>query len=156
MARNQSQDNEWYRDGLHFTCSQCGNCCTGPSGYVWFHYDELNAMAGYLEMLPHEFLEKYARQLEGRWTLDEVQREHGYDCVFLQTDEATGKRGCSIYPVRPQQCRTWPFWPDNLRSRRSWQAASSICPGMTAGNEGEGEFFPIEKIRVLRDSTPLM
>ena len=156
MAQSRTTNDEWYADGLRFTCTQCGNCCTGPSGYVWFHYDELKAMAKHLGMLPHEFLSRYARELDGRWTLAEVEREHGYDCVFLQTDEQTGKRTCGIYPVRPQQCRTWPFWPDNLRSRRSWRSASQICPGMTAGNDGEGEFYPVEKIRILRDATPLM
>ncbi|MFM7740581.1 MAG: YkgJ family cysteine cluster protein, partial [Planctomycetota bacterium] len=25
----------WYKDGLRFQCSQCGDCCTGGAGYVW-------------------------------------------------------------------------------------------------------------------------
>ena len=36
---------EWYRDGLRFECSRCGNCCTGPPGAVWFTRDEGKAMA---------------------------------------------------------------------------------------------------------------
>ena len=37
-----------------------------------------------------------------------------YDCVFLKEDPERGRKTCSIYPVRPLQCRTWPFWPENL------------------------------------------
>ena len=36
---------EWYADGLRFSCTQCGNCCTGPPGAVWFNEDEGKAMA---------------------------------------------------------------------------------------------------------------
>ena len=31
---------DWYEDGLRFSCSQCGNCCTGPPGAVWFTDNE--------------------------------------------------------------------------------------------------------------------
>eukprot|EP00961_Rhodomonas_salina_P046921 629705-Rhodomonas_salina.2 len=27
-----------------------------------------------------------------------------------------GKAICSLYEARPKQCRTWPFWPENLAS----------------------------------------
>ena len=31
---------EWYEQGLRFGCTQCGNCCTGPEGAVWFTEEE--------------------------------------------------------------------------------------------------------------------
>ena len=34
-----------YADGLRFECTQCGNCCTGPPGRVWFSEEEGEAMA---------------------------------------------------------------------------------------------------------------
>jgi len=147
-----TRQNEWYADGLRFTCTQCGNCCTGPRGFVWFNAEEGRAIAEHLGMSEEAFYGKYARRELSRWTLDEVKVGFGkYDCVFLQEDER-GRRGCSIYPVRPQQCRTWPFWPENLESPRSWQRASRTCPGIGAGTEGEGKFYPIEQIRIIRDS----
>ena len=148
--------NEWYSDGLHFSCTQCGNCCTGAPGFVWFHYDELLAMSRHVGLEPEIFLERYARREDDGWSLDEVERDGQYDCVFLQLDPKTGRRGCSIYPVRPTQCRTWPFWPDNLRSRWAYTAAArrTPCPGMTAGLAGEGTFVPLEQIRICRDATP--
>ncbi len=35
----------WYKDGLSFTCTQCGNCCTGEPGVVWVTEEELAKMA---------------------------------------------------------------------------------------------------------------
>ena len=154
MSQTQTteQTTEWYADGLRFTCTQCGNCCTGPPGYVWFNEAEAVAIAEYLGLSEAAFREQYAHQALGRWTLNEVPIGAGqYDCVFLKSDEQ-GRRGCSIYPVRPHQCRTWPFWPENLASPRSWQRAGRTCPGMTAGNEGAGKLYPINEIRIIRDS----
>jgi hypothetical protein len=37
----------WYADGLQFTCSQCGNCCTGGPGYVWMSKEEIVRLAEY-------------------------------------------------------------------------------------------------------------
>jgi Fe-S-cluster containining protein len=149
----RSEPSEWYADGLRFTCTQCGNCCSGPSGYVWFDQDELVAMAGYLKLSVAQFIEQYAHEVNGYYSLEEVCINGEYDCVFLKRD-ADGKGLCSIYPVRPAQCRTWPFWPDNLKHPRDWQKAGRRCPGIARGNEGHGELFPIEEIRIRRDATP--
>ena len=35
----------WYKDGLQFECSQCGDCCTGAPGYVWVNKQEIAALA---------------------------------------------------------------------------------------------------------------
>ena len=59
-----------------------------------------------------------------------------YNCVFL-TDE-----GCSIYPVRPLQCRTYPFWPYLLEDRAILEAEKASCPGI-----GEGELHSAGEIR---------
>jgi Fe-S-cluster containining protein len=36
-------------------------------------------------------------------------------CAFLD-----GAR-CTVYEARPTQCRTFPFWKENLRRRGSWE-----------------------------------
>ncbi|MEO0965497.1 MAG: YkgJ family cysteine cluster protein [Planctomycetota bacterium] len=137
----------WYGAGLSFTCTQCGNCCTGPTGYVGFTNAEAKAMAEYLELSVTEFRQRYTRRVAGRPSLTEVKRGRDYDCVFL-TRDAEGKAGCSIYPVRPRQCRTWPFWPENLASARDWADAAKTCPGMQRG----GTFYPAEQVRIICDS----
>ena len=107
-------------------------------------------MAEYLEVTVKEFFERYTRTVEGRPSLDEIKRSRGqFDCIFLRWDEE-GKSQCSIYPVRPTQCRTWPFWPENIRSRRDWEAAAKTCPGMACS---DGNFVPVERVRILAQCT---
>ncbi|MBL1217313.1 MAG: YkgJ family cysteine cluster protein [Planctomycetes bacterium] len=142
-------ETEWYQDGLRFECTMCGRCCTGPPGYVWVTDDEISALATLVGMARHAFADTYTRPLAGRTSLTEVETRHGFDCVFLKRDEATGTATCSVYEARPQQCRTWPFWPENLTSERAWKQAGRVCPGL-----GSGPVVPIEQIRIQREKTP--
>ena len=77
----------WYLDGLRFTCTRCGNCCTGPTGYVLFSDKEAGAMARALSISKDEFLERYTHETVIGRSLNENLTEHGYDCVFLPRDE---------------------------------------------------------------------
>ncbi len=141
---------EWYADGLRFSCTQCGNCCTGPPGTVWFTKAEGKAIAKTLGVDEETFYAQYAHKVDGRWSLKERDTRHGWDCVFLDR-RSDGKALCSIYEARPTQCRTWPFWPENVSSKRAWTAAgrATPCPGMD-----NGPLIPAERIRILRDATP--
>ncbi len=145
------EQGEWYRDGLRFTCTQCGNCCTGPPGYVWFDEDEVRAMAGALRMEVRSFLRRFAHKVNGYWSLNEIRNGSLYDCVFLERDDQ-GRALCRVYETRPRQCRTWPFWPENLETPKDYQRAAVHCPGMARGLSGKGRFYPLEKIRVIRDN----
>ena len=150
MSESSDQPEPWYSPGLTFKCTQCGNCCSGPSGYVWFTDEEAERMAAFLGVTLEAFYERYTRDVAGRASLDEIKRKRGqYDCVFLRRDD-DGKALCSIYSVRPTQCRTWPFWPENLRSRRAWDEAARTCPGMA---RTDGDFVPVERIRILAGRT---
>ncbi|MHC4300490.1 MAG: YkgJ family cysteine cluster protein, partial [Planctomycetota bacterium] len=68
------------------------------------------------------------------------------DCIFLRN--RGGQRGCGIYCVRPNQCRTWPFWPENLASVNAWNRAAVKCPGINRGRLYS--FEEIEKIKRCR------
>jgi Fe-S-cluster containining protein len=145
-------DIEWYRDGLRFSCTMCGNCCTGPEGVVWFGAEEGRAMALRLGLAEDDFYRLHARRVGGRWSLRERVLDDGrHDCVFLDREAIPGKAVCGLYEDRPAQCRTWPFWPENLTSRKAWQAAKkrAPCPGMDTG-----ALVPVEAIRIQRDATP--
>ena len=150
-SSNTPADQEWYRDGLRFECSQCGNCCTGPPGAVWFTKKEAGAMATELGMSVPDFMSTWARKLHGNWSLKEHLTEFGWDCVFLDRESTPGRAICQLYGSRPSQCRTWPFWDENLKSREAWEEArrTTPCPGM-----GQGKLVPIESIRIQRD-TPI-
>ncbi|GAB4137557.1 MAG: YkgJ family cysteine cluster protein [Planctomycetaceae bacterium] len=125
----------WYEDGLRFECTQCGYCCTGAPGVVWVNDEEIQAIAEYLEKPVGEIRLMHTRPYRNGVSLTEYANG---DCVFFD-----GKtRRCTIYPVRPQQCRTWPFWNSNLKEPRDWEAAGRGCPGI-----GQGELVPLEVIR---------
>jgi len=149
MSESQQDESVWYDDGLRFACTQCGDCCTGPPGFVWFDDVEAQAMADHLKLTVAEFRHRFARFQMGQWTLEENKREGQYDCVFLRRD-TEGKALCSVYPVRPKQCRTWPFWPENMRSKRDWDQAAQDCPGMKQGQT----FYPVEQVRIILQSNP--
>jgi Fe-S-cluster containining protein len=139
----------WYVDGLKFTCTQCGNCCSGPPGVVWISATEIRRLAEYLKITVAQATERYCRPIDGRWSLQENRNAQGeHDCIFLRTsNDGRGKRTCSIYPVRPLQCRTWPFWAGNLGNSEVWNRSAQRCPGMNHGRK-----FTQQEIDALRDA----
>lgn len=133
---NSSRD-PWYADGLKFTCTQCGNCCTGAPGYVFVSAEEIARIAeslGQSALTPQQL-----RRVGRRWSLTEHRNG---DCTFLK--EINGKRICSIYSVRPLQCRTWPFWDSLLDTPETWAKAAKGCPGM---NKGQAHTFVQIEVR---------
>jgi len=119
----------WYRAGLRFSCTQCGNCCSGPPGYVWVTKEEIERIAAFLGRPGEGLSRQHLRRVGFRYSLTEDSKSG--DCCFLKHE--SGKRICGIYPVRPLQCRTWPFWDVNLHSPRAWSDAGKTCPGIDRG-----------------------
>jgi Fe-S-cluster containining protein len=129
----------WYADGVQFTCTQCGNCCTGAPGFVWITRQEIVRLAQLLRLSPQETVDRYCRKSAEQFSLRERRNAQGqYDCVFLQ-EAPGGKRVCGVYEARPLQCRTWPFWPGVLESRKAWDAAAVRCHGMNSGRRYSAE-----------------
>lgn len=123
----------WYQDGLSFQCTRCGNCCTGAPGFVWVDEEEIDALARYLDEAVARFRVFYTRPVGDKRSLRELANG---DCVFYDRS-----KGCTVYPARPRQCRTWPFWESNLRTPADWERVQQTCPGA-----GQGELIPVEEI----------
>jgi Fe-S-cluster containining protein len=140
---------EWYAEGLRFTCTQCGNCCTGPTGFVWVTDEEIADLATALSISDEDFRSQYTRTVHGRISLNERPSQFGLDCVFLDRSRTDGRAICRVYADRPLQCRTFPFWHENLTSPRDWQRTGRTCPGLNTGR-----LVPIEEIRIRRDAQP--
>lgn len=116
----------WYKEGLKFKCTECGKCCTGPSGYVFVTEEEIEKMATLLKINSYLFKKKYTRLCNNQYALTERKNLSGeYDCVFLE-----GKK-CKVYQARPKQCRSFPWWQDNLKSKESWELAAKECEGIS-------------------------
>ena len=124
----------WYQAGLRFKCTECGDCCSGSPGYVWVNKAEIAALAEKMEMDVDAFESRYVRRIGIRKSL--VEFSNG-DCVFLDGE----RRTCSVYDARPRQCRTWPFWESNLRTKEAWKKTCEVCPG-----SGKGALFTVEEI----------
>lgn len=112
----------WFKDGLCFSCTQCGDCCR-IEGHVWVDGSEIEALACFLGLDLDTFGRRYLRRVDNRLSL--LERAN-HDCVFWED-------GCSVYPVRPRQCRTFPFWSEHLASPESWRATRVACEGIDEG-----------------------
>ena len=123
----------WYQDGLRFQCTRCGACCTGAPGYVWVNDEEIAAIAAHRGESVRETTELHTRPVGKRRSLRE--KANG-DCVFYDRSA-----GCTIYPDRPRQCRTWPFWHSNVVTPEAWQHTCEVCPG-----SGKGDLISAEEI----------
>lgn len=120
----------WYVAGLYFQCRRCGRCCSGPGeGYIWVTRPEIKIIADFLKISVGQLREKYLKRIGLRTTI--IEHCGTKDCIFLQ--EISSQKRCIIYPVRPSQCRIWPFWPSNLTGPNAWNKATQKCPGINRG-----------------------
>jgi len=133
-----NKNKHWYGEGLRFKCTECGKCCTGSPGYVWVNEQEMEAMAAFLKITLNEFMQKYVRRIGQRYSLIESRKT--YDCVFLKDKK------CQVYGARPTQCRTYPWWPQNLRTPHTWEETSHACEGI----HPDSPIVPIETIEEQR------
>lgn len=153
MSPEAAPKPEWFDDnsppGLRFSCTMCGNCCTGPEGYVLFSHDEGHRLAERLGVSMEDFLRRFTKETSLGRSLSEKRTPHGLDCIFLDREKIPGKAVCGVYEDRPEQCRTWPFWREIIQSRQSWDRAKRTCPGLD-----RGPLVTPVQIRILRDKVP--
>lgn len=134
----------WYKDGLAFLCTQCGRCCGGAPGVVWVDRREMELIAERLELRIDEMWGSFFRRVGRQVSL--VERAN-CDCVFLKRED--GGQRCVIYDIRPQQCRTWPFWQQNLHSIGIWNSTTCNCPGIN-----RGRLYELAEIEAVRKARP--
>lgn len=113
----------FFDEGIRFACRRCGACCTGAPGIVRVDAGEVTAVAGYLGLPQDRVVDVYLAPWQDGQRIKEAADGR---CLFFAA-------GCRIYPVRPRQCRTFPFWFANLRSEARWEIIRSQCPGIGTG-----------------------
>ncbi|MDR2481520.1 MAG: YkgJ family cysteine cluster protein [Spirochaetaceae bacterium] len=126
----------FYEDGLRWSCKRCSNCCRYESGYVFLSRNDLSNLSRALKMPPDEFIQVYCRWIspDGKIEYLVVKELSNRDCFFW-------KDGCSIYDIRPVQCRIFPFWQGCMADEEVWRSSMSSCPGL-----GEGKLYSKEEI----------
>ncbi len=114
---------------LQFTCQPgCTKCCQ-VRGYVYLTEEDLQRAAAHVGMTAEVFEAKYVIRYP---TLLRFRKPMNAQCHFLTS------AGCSIHPVKPTQCRLYPFWPELVEERRAWNETAETCPGI-----GKGELIQI-------------
>ncbi len=130
----KSSAEPWWSKGVRFECQGSGRCCVsrGKYGFVYLNLPDRKRMAKALGLSTAEFTRKHCDKSDG-WV---YLKGPAKDCQFLE-----GTR-CGVYEGRPMQCRTWPFWPENMTPKGWSVEVASYCPGV-----GKGPVVPAETIR---------
>ncbi|MCX7977592.1 MAG: YkgJ family cysteine cluster protein [Bdellovibrionaceae bacterium] len=117
----------WWKDGIRFQCQSSGNCCVsrGEFGFVYLTLKDRQRLAKHLQMTTAAFTRRFCEKTGGLWHLQESKSRP--ECLFLR------ERKCSVYPARPEQCRTWPFWPEVLKPKAWKKEVVGFCPGVGKG-----------------------
>jgi hypothetical protein len=103
---------------------------------VYLTLEDRRRLARQLGLPTRRFTREFCEKTDGLFHL----KESGPDCMFLRANR------CSVYEGRPTQCRTWPFWPENMTAK-AWTAVAAGCPGV-----GRGPVVAVDEIRrILRE-----
>lgn len=149
--RHPISGGHWLLGGVRFKCYGCGRCCRGEPGAIFFTDEEAVKIAEFLGISEEELRRKYVTKRWGEQSFTE--RSEDGSCIFLgrgkhfpsdgaaeTADDADcgglenmPRSRCSIYPVRPAQCRMFPFWPEVMLVREMWDYYAERCPGMNDG-----------------------
>jgi Fe-S-cluster containining protein len=109
---------------MRFLCQPgCIRCCEAK-GFVYVTRDDIARLAEYLGISRTEFKRRY---LCGIAPLLRFRKQRHKQCPFLLAN------GCSVHPVKPLQCSSFPYWPELLASAEERREAAKYCPGMNRG-----------------------
>lgn len=121
-----------------FECTKCGKCCFGP-GKVYFAKKDLKLIQNYFKIQDQDwenFKKKFIDLEENQLYIHQPKDK----CFFLNKNNQ-----CSIYPIRPLQCKSFPFWPSNFSCIQNLQNLIRECPGSSLTRTKKNSFYsPIE------------
>jgi uncharacterized protein len=122
----------FYDNGLNFECTGCGKCCEYSDAEVYLNESDIDRICAYLTITSESFIKTYCRTVKGK----QVLKSNKSHCIFLN------EKRCKIYSARPDQCRTFPFWGEILKSKTRWDYVGETCEGIN-----QGKFYTFEEIR---------
>jgi len=124
---------QFYEHGIRFECQGDGRCCIsrGNYGYVYLSFNDRRRLAAHFGLSTTEFTARHTEREDGQYLLKYTDK----DCPFFKEGR------CEVYEARPWQCRTWPFWPENMDSGVWKREVAAYCPGV-----GKGRLYTVEDI----------
>ena len=128
-------NNKILNNDIKFKCQNSSNCCIsrGSYGYVYLSDKDLSKLSKLFKISKFLFKKKYCSYTNNFLHLKEINKNG--NCIFLK------EKKCSVYSARPIQCRTWPFWNENLNPKKWNNEIMKFCPGI-----GKGKKINIKRI----------
>jgi hypothetical protein len=107
---------------IGFSCTRCGECCSGEDNLVMVSPDEIGRLAGETGLAPEAIAGPYPECIDtgdgGSITFGWALCKDGNRCRFFSGGL------CTAYTARPWICRTYPFMLEGER------LLVSPCPGI--------------------------
>jgi hypothetical protein len=106
-------------------CKNCeAYCCFGDPGFVWINQNDIFRISSYLSINTIDFMYQYLNRIDNRYSAKDIYTITGYyACIFFDDYD----RRCTIYDVRPAQCRLYPFWDCFKHNKK---LCFDECPGV--------------------------
>ena len=102
---------------VYYACQRCTACCKWPGDVCW-ESEEIEKIAGHLELEVGEFTERFTRLRANRTGLSLIDKEGSNECIMLDGAD------CRIQAVKPLQCRGFP----NTWNFPGWQKVCEAKP----------------------------
>lgn len=109
-----------------FACHRCGHCCRVGHGRVRIREEDLEPLARARGATVAAFAARYVVRRDDGLELRELWDGR---CCMLE-----GLHDCAVYAARPEQCRSFPYWPGILAGGDALLQAASYCPGIELGD----------------------
>ena len=145
-----------------FTCTGCGECCSGKDNEVMVSPDEIDVLCEAAGLKPEEIVEPYPEWIHDfgaaftfGWVL---RRGEDGNCIFLRN------KRCTVYEHRPHICRTYPFMLDGDKllvfecpgcGGADTQNAEQLIKDLLARREAEDKEFLLTKEQYQKHSMVL-
>ena len=123
------------KKSIKFKCQGSSNCCVsrGNYGYVYLSSKDTKVLSNFFFLSQYNFIKKFCSYTNGFLHL--IEKKGKKNCQFLKN------KRCTVYSARPTQCRTWPFWSENMKSKKWNSEIVNFCPGI-----GKGQIISQDKI----------
>jgi Fe-S-cluster containining protein len=118
----------WYKNGIRFECQwpACTFCCHGyvadGVNFAVITPEEIKEAAEYLGLSVEAFTAEFV-SAKGK-AIKAVNQK----CALYGSDGE-----CRIYEKRPKFCRSFPFVPERLCAKETFERFSLSCPGIGKG-----------------------
>jgi Fe-S-cluster containining protein len=131
---------------MRFQCqSGCIKCCE-EKGFVYISEFDIVQLAEFLHLTVPDFETRYVYRTKN---VSRLRVPRHAECPFLSS------HGCTVHPVKPIQCRTFPFWPELVDDKKEWAKTAKWCPGIGKGSHVSTEHVRIS-IREMQQGYPHM